>query len=313
MHAKLRLSIRRFVDARNSFQMAPSESEHLRATAQAFISRFLDVSLSSQAQFRARAESAAAKARSTLELERWIARAEADSTDTLFLRRFEEASLSELEWDHYALIRAVYLLLSGRGRQNGRDSILQGIELNDRKQGRQFNVTNAYFWIQVVHFAICSTQKSTVEEVSDAASSSSTSLAYLETMLRDSDSETAAILFDAQSMVSTTPSDWSFIEGLEPSTSPDTSAAIINHDEVRVATPAVAPGPNAETTSLDSDTSPNLQFINFIQQNPYLLTADLWMGYYSHARMMSAKACARMTLPDKKRLPNLVGRDVLGV
>ncbi|KAF7324948.1 hypothetical protein MKEN_00537200 [Mycena kentingensis (nom. inval.)] len=259
------------------------------------------------------------------ETEHWIARAHGDAlspgSSARFLRRFETGSLGG-DWDHYALVRAVYLLLTVRGRTIGRDAILHGIEMNDRKNGRAFNTTNAYFWIQLVHFAISSTSGPARappsldwQMPSAAPSSSTTSLAYLESMLADLDSETAAILFDARSVSSTAPSDWSFIDATarsdqapsesECALSQNSADTDVSASEAESESDDDTPGPG-HTDALD------LEFISFIRQNPFVANAELWRAYYTNERMMSPKSCARMALPDRKRLPNIVGRDIVG-
>ncbi|KAG5635077.1 hypothetical protein H0H81_012500 [Sphagnurus paluster] len=87
----------------------------------------------------------------------WVSRTEGDSDPPTFLAQFESLSLPA--WDHYTHIRTAFLLLTTYGRQKGKDMIFDGIERyiteSPQMRGRTFHVTMTYFWIQVVHLAIC--------------------------------------------------------------------------------------------------------------------------------------------------------------
>ncbi|KAJ7202028.1 ADP-ribosylation factor [Mycena pura] len=52
-------------------------------------------------------------------------------------------------------------------------------------------------------------------------------------------------------------------------------------------------------------------YLEFLLLNSFVVDEELWTEYYSREVMTSPKARARMVLPDKRRLPNLVGRDVV--
>ncbi|KAJ6551762.1 ADP-ribosylation factor family-domain-containing protein [Mycena capillaripes] len=221
-----------------------------------------------------------------IKLESWLQRAENGPSTARFLRQFENVSLPE--WDHYTLVRIVYSMLSGFGRQKGRELILQGVQkytaLSEQTRGRPFHVTITYFWIQVVHFAISGMPPA------PQLGSDSGSISYLESML---DSET---IFDSESIISELASDWSLVDDdNEDLTIRDTEPV---HD-------------NEETDKEDVDEQPDAGFIRFLLTWPILTDDELWTEYYSRELMMSSKAKARMVLPDKQRLPNLVGRDVI--
>ncbi|KAJ6474471.1 ADP-ribosylation factor [Mycena vitilis] len=91
-------------------------------------------------------------------LEEWLARAENDSAPDEFLHQFETLSLPA--WDHYTHIRIAYLFLTIHGRQKGKNLIFDGLEKyisqSEQTRGRTFHVTMTYFYIQMVHFGICS-------------------------------------------------------------------------------------------------------------------------------------------------------------
>ncbi|KAJ7080581.1 ADP-ribosylation factor [Mycena belliarum] len=56
---------------------------------------------------------------------------------------------------------------------------------------------------------------------------------------------------------------------------------------------------------------PDAGFILFLRLNPLVVDEELWLEYYSRDVMMSTKAIAKMVLPDRRRLPNIVGREVI--
>ncbi|KAF7368826.1 ADP-ribosylation factor [Mycena venus] len=217
-----------------------------------------------------------------IKLESWLERAENDSSAARFLRQFETTSLSE--WDHYVHVRIIYSMLSAFGRNIGREMILQGIQKYvstasaEQAEERPFHFTMTYFWIQVVHFGICGMPSAPHPD------SESGSISYLESML---DSDTS---FDSQSIISEPASDWSFVE---------------DHKEDRV-----EPDVRDDQESVKTDEGFDAGFIRFLLLNPHVIDEDLWTEYYSKELMMSPKAAARMVLPDKRRLPNLVGRDL---
>lgn len=123
--------------------------------------------------------------------------------------------------------------------------------------------------------------------------SDSESISYLESML---DSET---IFDSESVISEPPSDWSFVddENGDP-TIRDTGPVPDNQE-------------TANTNKDDVDEQSDAGFIRFLLTWPILTDDELWTEYYSRELMMSSKAKSRMVLPDKQRLPSLVGRDVI--
>ncbi|KAJ7449192.1 ADP-ribosylation factor family-domain-containing protein [Mycena latifolia] len=228
-----------------------------------------------------------------IELDSWLERAEKDSSATRFLRQFENASLHG--WDHYTRIRAIYTMLTLSGRQKGRDMILQGIEKYTAISEQPFNVTMTYFWIQVVHFCICGMPPATAQIVS----SSYESVSYLESML---DTET---LFDSESITSAPASDWSLLED-------DTEGSLgIDSEDDGNSIDSESEEADAVDHSDDSGEPSDAGFVRFLLLNPFIADEDLWIEYYSRDLMMGSKARAKMVLPDRRRLPNLVGREVI--
>ncbi|KAJ6494002.1 hypothetical protein C8R47DRAFT_395228 [Mycena vitilis] len=224
-----------------------------------------------------------------IKVDSWLERAEKGPSAARFLYQFETLKLHE--WDHYTLVRVVYSMLSGYGRQKGREMILQGIQKHAAPSqpavGPPFNVTMTYFWIQVVHFGICS-MPPPPELGSDFGS-----LSYLESML---DSEP---MFDSKSVISEPGSDWSVVEDED-----DDSVAGSVQDTEEI--------DNATVEEEDeSDGEPDFGFIRFLLASPFVTDEELWTEYYSKELMMGPKATTRMVLPDRKRLPSLVGRDVI--
>lgn len=65
-----------------------------------------------------------------------------------------------------------------------------------------------------------------------------------------------------------------------------------------------------ETEKGDPKTA-NKDFCRFLVLSPYVVNSNLWADYYSKEVMMSPMAKESMVLPDKKSLPNLVGRDAV--
>ncbi|KAJ7143697.1 ADP-ribosylation factor family-domain-containing protein [Mycena epipterygia] len=227
-----------------------------------------------------------------IKLDSWLERAERDSSTTQFLRQFENTSLPNA-WDHYTHIRTIYSMLTVFGRQTGRDMILQGIEkyiaLSGQAGERPFNVTMTYFWIQVVHFGICGMPPAPELPVR----SDSGSVAYLQSMLEND------ILFDAESVISEPASDWTFVDD-------DIQSALAD-----VPDDPVDESTEADDTAEDNDGDPDAGFVRFLLLNPFVVDEDLWTEYYSPDVMMGPKGRAKMVLPDKRRLPNLVGREVI--
>ncbi|KAJ7348147.1 hypothetical protein DFH08DRAFT_1001758 [Mycena albidolilacea] len=148
-------------------------------------------------------------------------------------------------------------------------------------EGTQFHFTMTYFWIQVVHFGICGMPESPPQADSDSEPTS-----FLESML-DSNS-----LFDSDSVIS---ENWSFVE--ENNKEDDST---VQDDQE-----SPCPGEDALHDQFDPG------FLGFLRLNPHAVDEDLWMEYYSRELMMSPKARDTMALPDKGRLPNLVGRDLI--
>ncbi|KAF8912612.1 ADP-ribosylation factor family-domain-containing protein [Mucidula mucida] len=64
---------------------------------------------------------------------------------------------------------------------------------------------------------------------------------------------------------------------------------------------------NMPDTAAPSDSD----FLRFLLLNGHLVEGRLWEGYYSKETMMSPEAKEGVVLPDKRALPNLVGRDVI--
>ncbi|KAJ7061990.1 ADP-ribosylation factor [Mycena amicta] len=98
-------------------------------------------------------------------METWLARADNDSPDDVFLHQFDTLSLSA--WDHYTHIRIAFVLLKKFGRQEGKDKIFDGLKRYithappTQTNGRTFHLTMTYFWIQLVHFGIQSMPRTT--------------------------------------------------------------------------------------------------------------------------------------------------------
>ncbi|KAJ6629340.1 ADP-ribosylation factor family-domain-containing protein [Mycena sp. CBHHK59/15] len=172
-------------------------------------------------------------------LDAWLVRAGTDYSPEVFLQQFETLRLPA--WDHYTHIRAAYLLLAIFDRQKGErslgdDLILQGVEKyisqSAQTHGRTFHVTMTYFWIQIVHFGICS--------------------------------------------MSPRPSDWTLVD-----------------------------------EDVDEKKSGDDDFARFLLRNPFVVDGNLWAVYYSKDRIMSAAGERRVLLPDKKPLPNIVGKQIV--
>jgi len=71
---------------------------------------------------------------------------------------------------------------------------------------------------------------------------------------------------------------------------------------------------NTPSIPQDSESSPNEslnEFARFLLVNPHVADGNLWSDFYSKDVMMSMEAKARMVLPDKKPLPNVVTRDAI--
>jgi len=52
-------------------------------------------------------------------------------------------------------------------------------------------------------------------------------------------------------------------------------------------------------------------FFRFLLINPHLVDGGLWSVFYSKEVIMTPQAKAEMVLPDRKALPNVVGRDIV--
>ncbi|KAJ7729799.1 ADP-ribosylation factor family-domain-containing protein [Mycena metata] len=218
-----------------------------------------------------------------IELDSWLERAEIGSSAARLLHQFETFSL--LEWDHYTRIRIIFSLLTAFGRIKGRDMILEGMEKYAARSTHEKHVTMTYFWIQVVHFGIRSMP------LAPESDGDSVSVSYLESML-DDETET---IFDTDSIISEAPSEWSLLDDEAEVDIADEGSAVVQANEV------------AEQDEYNENG--DAAFIKFLLCNPFLADDDLWTEYYSREVMMSSKAKARMVLPDKQRLPNLVGRE----
>ena len=66
-----------------------------------------------------------------------------------------------------------------------------------------------------------------------------------------------------------------------------------------------------EKPTTDSPTPSPDDFVRFVLLNPHVVDGNIWSDYYSKETMMNLEAKARMVLPDKKPLPNLVIRDAI--
>ncbi|KAJ7471148.1 ADP-ribosylation factor family-domain-containing protein [Mycena galericulata] len=223
-----------------------------------------------------------------IKLDEWLERAETECSPVRLLHQFQTVNMPA--WDHYTHIRIIYSILTAFGRHQGRDMILQGMEMHAAlSEKAPLNVTMTYFWIQVVHFAICGMPPA------PQLNSDSQSLSYLESML---DSEN---LFDSESIFSEPGSDWSLLESEKADAlNGDEGSAHENNQEY-----------SGEEGDGESEEKPDAAFVRFLLLNPFVVDKELWTEYYSAEVMMSAKARARMVLPDKRRLPNLVGREVI--
>ncbi|KAJ6447800.1 ADP-ribosylation factor, partial [Mycena vulgaris] len=74
--------------------------------------------------------------------------------------------------------------------------------------------------------------------------------------------------------------------------------------------PVAEVGSDSESLS-DKSEGCDTGFVRFLLLSPFVADEDLWTEYYSRDVMMSPKARARMVLPNRRRLPNLVGREVI--
>ncbi|KAK7052477.1 hypothetical protein R3P38DRAFT_1647183 [Favolaschia claudopus] len=225
------------------------------------------------------------------ELTRWIERASNDASTIRFLRMFESPELSQ--WDGYTRIRAIYSMLIKYARSNGREQIFHWFRKHaESSEEWPFSFTMTYFWIQVVHFGICSLSQSPALQTEDGVEYA----AYLETML---DSES---LFDSHSVISQCPSDWSVVDDFEEHG--DGAGMNLKFPEIDIADQKFF---ESEEQLENGDDG----FVRFLYLNPHIVDDKLWTEYYSTELMTSSKARTRMILPDKKRLPNLVGRDII--
>ncbi|KAJ7694855.1 ADP-ribosylation factor family-domain-containing protein [Mycena rosella] len=233
-----------------------------------------------------------------IKLDSWLERAETDSSTTQLLLRFENINLPA--WDHYTRIRVMYSMLTVPGRNTGRAMIMQGFATYTTLSEQPFHVTMTYFWIQVVHFCICGMPPAAA--AAPQLGSNAGSLSYLEAML---DNE---MLFDAESIASKPASDWSLLDDDMDGSSDEDGDSLGAQDENSVDTEE-----DSESEADDSDKTgpPDAGFVRFLLLSPFVADEELWTEYYSRDVMMSPKARARMVLPDRRRLPNLVGREVI--
>ncbi|KAJ7171090.1 hypothetical protein C8R46DRAFT_1190550 [Mycena filopes] len=257
----------------------------------------------------------------------WLERAEAGPSLARFVHLFHTGRLPAAEWDHYARVRVVYSLLSAFGRVKGREMILQGMEryAAQTQTGGEFNVTMAYFWIQVVHFGICGMPPAPAPAATATAApdldyredeDDCTSVAYLEAMLDEHDDKTETIFDDSESILSEAPSGWSLLDGEsddEPEDENSGGQQDDRDDEVHSQGPETKEEEDPESDGRKDVDEPATDpgFIRFLLLNPFVADEGLWREYYSEEVMFSLKARSRMALPDRRRLPNLVGREVI--
>ncbi|KAJ7148749.1 hypothetical protein C8R43DRAFT_1008652 [Mycena crocata] len=257
-----------------------------------------------------------------LALDSWLERAESDSSAARFLQQFQTMKLPA--WDHYTHVRIIYSVLTGFGRHKGRDMILHGMEtyaaMNEQARARPFHFTLTCFWIQVVHFGISGMpplpQSQYTQSQLGLGSDHAGSLSYLESML---DSDDPEMMFDAESIVSGVPSDWSVVDDEDDSVHDEDNSLHNEEDSVEEeelpqsedSEPALAYPDPEEDGGDPEETASDPGFVRFLLLNPFVVDEHLWTGYYSRNVLMSAKAKVRMVLPDKRRLPNLVGRDAI--
>ncbi|KAJ7023068.1 ADP-ribosylation factor family-domain-containing protein, partial [Mycena alexandri] len=223
-----------------------------------------------------------------IKLDSWLERAESGPSAAGFLHQFDTVSLPE--WDHYTRTRIIYSLLTAFGRIKGRVMILQGMEkyaAQSTGEQARFHVTMSYFWIQVVHFGICGMPPAPELDCD------SVSISYLEAMLDETET-----IFDSDSIISEAPSGWTLLDDEAEEDALDEGGSVVQADEV------------VEREEFDNENG-DAGFIKFLLINPFVADEDLWTEYYSREVMMGSKAKVRMVLPDKQRLPNLVGREVI--
>ncbi|KAJ7769218.1 hypothetical protein DFH07DRAFT_769114 [Mycena maculata] len=175
-------------------------------------------------------------------------------------------------WDHYTHIRIIYSMLAAFGRHQGRDMILQGLEAY-AALGDQACTRPLHITMSYFWIQDCDAE----------------SVSYLESML-DMDN-----FFDSESIISEPASDWTLLED-EKQGDGNASAGDNNEEPV-----------GYRVTDAPSDAG----FVRFLLLNPFVADEELWTECYSSEVMVSGKARARMVLPNKRHLPNLVGRDVI--
>ena len=76
--------------------------------------------------------------------------------DETLLERFAAGELPRHMFTHWAMLRVMWLLLAAvedrsRGRKAAVDAVFAGLRTLD---GRNFHLTNAYFWVQLVDLAL---------------------------------------------------------------------------------------------------------------------------------------------------------------
>lgn len=98
-------------------------------------------------------------------LSRWLCRENENETESEFLQRVWQRSLSPSQCDHYALLRLLYVVLTRFGRQDGVPLIFMltkdlflfpatSEKRERRERERRCNESIVYFWISMVHYAL---------------------------------------------------------------------------------------------------------------------------------------------------------------
>lgn len=83
-------------------------------------------------------------------------------------------------------------------------------------------------------------------------------------------------------------------------------------DSARTETATVVENPLKSTSPLSSETAlqitPQSEFARFLSLNPLVTQGNLWEEFYSKDVIMTPEAKQAMVFPDKRPLPNLVGK-----
>ena len=151
------------------------------------------------------------------------------------------------------------------------DGIERYIANSNLTTGRSFHVTMTYFWVQIVHFAMCSVPKPVAEQAKPSSPDSGDNRVLMASNADFEERTNPAIAVASPSQLS-----------------PDT----LGSEPTR-----------AHHAQYRED------FCRFLLLNPHVVDSGLWQDYYSKDVMMSPEAKKQMVLPDRRPLPNVIERD----